>query len=448
LLLAIAVWGFATNLLGDVAGILAAFLFLSEPNIVGNATVVQDDLASALSVFLFVILLRAYFGKPILIRALALGVTIGVGLLIKHSLVVLAPICLVLLLAHGIWRKIKYKEHLCRFLNLGLVVTCCFSLILVAGYAFDAGFIDDDEASFVSDWFHLTGDFANSFQTLLVHLPVLLPKYYLYGMDMVMNDVQNGRPAFIFGQVFEKGVWYYFPAAFVLKTSLPFLTATIAGLVWTAWEIVKRKWLDGLYLLLPPLIYLAMSMTSHLNIGVRHIMPIFPFFAAMAAGAIVSFANSNQLRRWQLNRIVGAALILWAAILVVVTYPNYLTYFSPLAGGSANGWKLLSDSNAETGQEVKNLADFLKQRGETKVNGLFMGSGYIEFYGIEECDLPCSPGDGDQDTDEDQTGGQALDEDDSPQPDDIPAAYVAIGAWYLQEVEVTPEQKAAIDPYR
>jgi 4-amino-4-deoxy-L-arabinose transferase-like glycosyltransferase len=220
-----------------------------------------------------------------------LGITIGLGLLIKHSLIVLAPISIALLLGHGIWRKIKYKEHLCRYLNLGLLVTCCFYLLLIAGYAFDAGFIDDDEASFISDWFHFTGDFADSFQSMLVHLPVLLPKYYLYGMDMVMNDVQNGRPTFILGQVLDKGVWYYFPIAFVLKTSLPFLIVTIAGLVWTAVEIVRRKWLDGLYLLLPPLIYLALSMNSHLNIGIRHIMPVFPFFAAMGAGAITRFST-------------------------------------------------------------------------------------------------------------------------------------------------------------
>ena len=499
LLLAIAVWAFTRKLFDEITAFVAAFLLLSEPNVIGNSTVVQDDLASALAVFLFVIALRSYFKNPAFTRALALGITVSAAILIKHSLIVLAPISLILLLAQGLWRKIKYKEQLCRYLNRGLIITCCFYVILIAGYAFDVGFIDDDEASFISDWFRFTGDFAESFQNLLVHLPILLPKYYLYGMDMVMNDVQNGRPAFLLGEVSDRGWWYYFPVAFVLKTSLPFLIATFAGLVWTTREIIKKKWTDGLYLILPPLLYLAMSMTSHLNIGVRHIMPVFPFFALMGAAAISriwslniqldnsrdSFANSSDssaapplakrrasdsasasylsfrgyaaalsgsYRRF--TRIITAAMLLWAAILVFTTYPNYLTHFSPLAGGPANGWKLLSDSNAETGQEVKNLADFLKRHGENRINGLFLGSGYIEFYGIEECDLPCKPDDDsdesqDTDQDQDQPDEQDQNHDDKPSaPDDGPPAYVAIGAWYLQEVDVTPEQKAAIDPYR
>ena len=178
-----------------------------------------------------------------------------------------------------------------------------------------------------------------------------------------------------------------------------------------------------------------MSMMSHLNIGVRHIIPVFPFYAVMGAGAITAFGKSLRWRRWQLSRIVPATIVLWCALLVFINYPNYLTYFSPLAGGTSNGWKLLSDSNVETGQEVATLAKYLKQHGTTKVTGVFMGSEFIKFYGIELCDLPC-----DEDEDEDE---EAQDQDHSDQP-----TYVAIGAWYLQEVDVTPEQKAAIDPFR
>jgi hypothetical protein len=221
-------------------------------------------------------------------------------------------------------------------------------------------------------------------------------------------------------------------------------------------------------------------MNSHMNIGVRNIMPVFPLFAVMGAAAISRLWSFNirpsgstdpfaapplakrrasgspsdsfpGLRGYAAVRtilqFVPVAILLWATVLVVITYPNYLTYFSPHAGGTSNGWKLLSDSNAETGQEVKNLADFLKKHGETKINGLFMGSGYIEFYGIEECDLPCKPDEENDEQDSDHANEQ--DEvDQSPDPEDRPPAYVAIGAWYLQEVDVTPEQKAAIDPYR
>ena len=432
LLLALAVWTFTKELYGEMTALLAVFLLLTEPNIIGNATVVQDDLASALGVFLFVITLRSYLKSPSVKRAINLGFVIGVALLIKHSLVVLVPISLSILLVHALWQKFKHKSHLCRFLSLGLLVLFCFYIILIAGYAFHVDWIDEDEAQFISDWLHLSGNPSEHFQSVLLHLPVLLPKYFLYGMDMVLQDVRFGRTAFLLGQVSKQGWWYYFPVAFVLKTSLTFLTVTLAGLAWIIKDIVKRRWADGLYLLIPPLLYLAMSMMSHLDIGVRHILPVFPFFAVMGAGAITTLGRSLRLRRLQLHRIVPAVIVLWCSISVFITYPDYLTYFSPLAGGSSNGWRLLSDSNVETGQEVSTLAKYLKQHGASRVAGVFVGSEFIKFYGIELCDLPCEE---DEEDDEDK------------EPPDQPA-YVAIGAWYMLEADVTPEQKAAIDLFR
>ena len=191
--------------------------------------------------------------KPGFVLAVLFGLAIAFGLLVKHSLIVLVPVAVVFLLIHALWRRIKYKEHLCRYIGFALIILGCCYFVFIAGYAFDVSFIDDDEAVFISEWFNVTGVWSDSFQNVLVHLPVLLPKYYLYGMDMVVNDVRTGRPAFLFGQVSDHGWWYYFPAAFVLKTSIPFLLLTFAGIAWTLWKTVRRRWFDGLYLLLPSL---------------------------------------------------------------------------------------------------------------------------------------------------------------------------------------------------
>lgn len=448
-LLALAVWFFARQVLGELAATFSVFFLLSEPTVIANSTFVQDDLASALAVVCFVIALRAYFLKPAFGRALLLGLSIAFGLLVKHSLAVLVPVTIAALIAHAIWRRAKYKEPFCRYFGFALIILGCAYVVFLAGYAFDASFIDDDEAAFISEWVNITGDWSDSFQNLVVHFPILLPKYYLYGMDLVMNDVQNGRPAFLLGNVSQTGWWYYFPIAFVLKTSIPFLLITVSGIVWTIWEIIRRRWADGLYLVIPPLAYLALSMTSHLDIGVRHIMPVFPFFAAMGAGAVTAFLSIEKFKRWRLSMVFVLILAGWIALIAVISFPYYSTYFSPIAGGSANGWRQLSDSNVETGQDVKDLAVFIKSHGENQIEGLFVGSGYIEYYGVENCDIPCIP-DKDDDSDEQADNDHADNRDDdnaSDQPSDAPK-YVAIGAWYLEEIDVTPEQKAVIDKYR
>jgi hypothetical protein len=424
LLLALAVWALARELFGEGAALLAVVLLLTEPNVIGNATLVQDDLASALAIFVFVILLRSYLKRPSVKRAISLGFVIGFSLLIKHSLVVMIPVSVIVLVAHLIWQRFKHKAPVCRLASLILLVLFFGYVVFIAGYGFHTDWIGEDEAQLIADLLHLSGGFSDSFQSLLMHLPVQLPKYFLYGMEQVVTDVRGGRPAFLLGQVSAQGWWYYFPVAFALKVSLPFLLATLAGLVWLVKEIVKKRWADGFYLLAPPLLYLAMSTQSHLNIGVRHVLAIWPFFAVIAAGAVTSLSRDRQWRGVKLSQIAPAALVIWCAILVISVYPNYLTHFSVLAGGSADGWKRLSDSNVETGQEVKALADYLKQHGAHEVAGFFMGSEFIKFYGIEILD----------DTE---------DVEDESRP-----TYVAIGAWYLQEVDVTPEQKAAIDRYR
>jgi hypothetical protein len=449
-LLAIAVWLFARSLFGDVTAILSVFFLLSEPNVIANSTFVQDDIAAALALLLFVIALRGYFKKPAFVRAILFGLAIAFGLLVKHSLIVFVPIAILLLLGHALWRRFKYQEHLCRYLGFALMILACAYIIFLAGYGFDASFIDDDEAVFISEWFNVTGDWSDSFQNMLVHLPIVLPKYYLWGLDMVVNDVRNGRPAFLFGDVSGTGWWYYFPAAFALKTTIPFLLLSVVGICWTVWQTIKRRWLDGQYLLVPSLGYLGFSMTSHLDIGVRHIMPVFPFFAIMGAAAVSAFLNIERFKRGHLSMILVAFLIASMALIAITTYPNYTTYFNPIAGGSSNGWRLLSDSNVETGQDVKDLAAFLKARGETQVEGLFVGSGYIEYYGVDNCEIPCGL---DQENDSDETSdsdddsvdsGEAIGQD-QPQSE---ANYIAIGAWYLEEIDLTPEQKAVIDPYR
>jgi hypothetical protein len=191
-------------------------------------------------------------------------------------------------------------------------------------------------------------------------------------------------------------------------------------------------------------------MASHLNIGVRHILPVFPFFAIMGAYFVTAFLDIEILKRWHLSKILVGLLIASIGLTLVTTFPNYTTYFSPFAGGPANGWRLLSDSNVETGQDVKALAAYLKERGETRVEGRFVGSGYIEYYGVTNCEIPCGGDNGDkaEDTDADDPTDTDQETPTEPEREEPPANYIAIGAYYLEEINLTPEQKAVIDPYR
>ena len=428
LLLLIAVWWFTRQLFGRVAALIAVFLLATEPNIIGNAIVVQNDVASALLLLLFVIALKSFVTAGSARAALLLGGALGFALVTKYSLVVLAPVSFVSVIVWVIWQR-KASA-----IFPALIVFVTAYVILIAFYAFHVERIDPNESSMIASWFHLTGRVGAAFKLFLTWLPPLLPRYFVYGIDMVVQDSREGRPAFLLGQVSETGWWYYFPVAFALKTTIPFLLASIGGLVWSVFQVLRHKRYVLLYALLPALLYLALTMTSHLNIGVRHLLPMFPFVAISGAGLIASLVDFGLKRSRVLALVLACLAVIPCLGIAIVTFPNYLTYFSPLAGGASRGWQTLSYSNVETGQEVKPLAAYLKAHGQDRVTGIMVGGEFLRFYGVQLNDFPRWDADADDDSDEDA--------------ESIDTEYVAIGAWYLTEVDLSDEQKAIIDVYR
>src|SRR5262249_28683556 len=134
---------------------------------------------------------------------------------------------------------------------------------------------------------------------------------------------------------------------------------------------------------LPSVLYLGLTMTSHLNIGVRHLLPMFPFVAVTGAGFLAMLIDLGMQRNRRLGVVLAVVLVGPRCGIADLTFPTYLTYFSPLAGGAERGWQTLSDSNVETGQEVKTLAKYLKARGQNRVTGVMVGGEFLRFYGVE-----------------------------------------------------------------
>jgi 4-amino-4-deoxy-L-arabinose transferase-like glycosyltransferase len=471
LLLLVAVWWFTRELFGPLAALIAVFLLATEPNVIGNAIVVQNDVAAALALVLFVIAVKGLLcGGAAVRKALLLGVALGIALVTKYSLVVLLPISFGIVI---VWGGVQLIRKQSSFRSVALSFFLLFItayVVLIAFYAFHIDRIEADESSKIASWFYFSANSADVFKRFVMWLPPLLPRYFVYGIDMVVQDSREGRPAFLLGAVSEKGWWYYFPVAFALKTTVPFLIASIGGLVWALVNVFARKRYAWLCALLPAVLYLALTMTSHLNIGVRHLLPMFPFVATLGAGFTSTLVEVGLHRSRSVGIALGSALaaVTFAPLLSITisTFPNYLTYFSPLAGGTARGWQTLSDSNVETGQEVKPLAKYLKGHGENRVTGIMVGGEFMRFYGVELKDFPgwYDEDDNDSPATDDSTNGDNSDDDsdsdENPvnpdsQPDtsSSPAAtidtnYVAIGAWYFSEIDLTDKQKQIIDFYR
>jgi len=200
------------------------------------------------------------------------------------------------------------------------------------------------------------------------------------------------RPSFLLGRYSNVGWWYYFPITFLLKTPIVTLIAMGAAL----WFSLRRRetWIL-LFLLLPVGLYVISSMSVHINIGHRHLLPIYPFLYVLSGGLVVEWRKQNS----KVRKPLAAASLLAMAIgsLIVFAppwrpqwvYPHYLSYFNELAGGPRQGYRRLVDSNLDWGQDLKSLRTWLTQRGITEpINLCYFGTADPHYYGIVHLSLP------------------------------------------------------------
>jgi hypothetical protein len=381
LALGLLIFVFARRLFGSRAAVFAVALFSFEPTILAHGRIVHTDVPAALVYLLFFFTLHSYLQRPGLKRALLLGLAAAVALLTKFSMIVLAPVLAVCLVA-GLWsRRHTGKSSTELWLHGGLVAVLMLFCINAA-YRFHSPALAASDVRWVEmKSAPIFGPLISGF-SLVSHV---LPTYYLFGIYNVMLHNYYGHSASLLGMQSDKGWWYYFPVAFALKTTIPFLVLSATGLIWACWRLMVKREIAFLYLVAPLAIYFAISLTSNINIGIRHFLPVFPFLF-IAAGALLDRLISWKKRR-RAGIVVAVLVLTWSGIEAFRAYPDYIPYMNQLARGAPH-WHYLSDSNVEWGDDVGALAAYLRARGETRVRAATSaGWGTLTFYGVEYIDL-------------------------------------------------------------
>jgi hypothetical protein len=196
---------------------------------------------------------------------------------------------------------------------------------------------------------------------------VLMPRDFFKGLAIGLAQAHHPRECYLDGQWQTGGWWYYFPVALFLKTPIPLLT-----LVAVAFGFLCKRIRQLDFAVLVPWcaagIYLLMAMTSKVNIGVRHTLPLFPLLSICIAS---QWGAMSQ--RWKPLVWVMVGWLVWEALFA---YPLYIQYFNQFAAGSANGYKYLIDSNFDWGQDAKRLKKFLEDRGISHI--------YLDYFGTQQ----------------------------------------------------------------
>ena len=216
----------------------------------------------------------------------------------------------------------------------------------------------------------------------------LLPDAYLSDLHDFIHT-GKGRRAFLLGRYSLDGWWYFFPVTWLVKNPLPFLLALpAAGAV--AWQNRRRPVSAGgvnYYGLAPLLVlggvYGAFALSGKLNIGARHLLPLYPTALVFAGLACRLSLPGPRLRAGFLGILVAGS-VLEAGL----AHPQYLAYFNVLAGGPERGWRVLSDSSADWGQSLPQVSRWLARRaarGDTsRIHFSYFGSSDLGHYGIND----------------------------------------------------------------
>ena len=379
------IFAFARKVFNARSAVLAVAIFSLEPTMLAHGRIIKDvHVAFAYALFAFA--LYAYAMAPTLGRALLLGLASGIAPAMKFSMVVVAP---ALFLVAGVLILIARSRKLRRIEVLWqLALVAVIALVVInASYLFRHQPLAPEDIHWLQE---SSPAHAGAMLSVIGVLGKLIPPYFLFGICAVVMQEAGGHHVFLLGSYSETGWWYYFPAAFALKTTLPFLVVTIASLAWFGWELFRKRELKSVAILAPVALYLVMAMWTSTQIGIRHLIPIFPFL--FVAGGVML----DRLLRARIMRIAArvavVVILAWMSIEAVRAYPNYIPYMNELASARPH-WQYLSDSNVEWGDDIGELAKYLQARGETRVRAALLGGQVIlPLYGVEFDDLLAPPG--------------------------------------------------------
>lgn len=186
------------------------------------------------------------------------------------------------------------------------------------------------------------------------------PLVYWKGALRVNVDHDARYAYYLLGRFDPDGFWYYFPAAFLFKTPLPTLIAIALAALFIKRRPAPQR-ADELFLVLPVVVFGLATAVFADEMGVRYLLPIYPFLFVFASRLAPEVMRS---RRAQAAAVV---LGLWYVAGTLRIFPDHLAYFNELAGGPANGHRVLDDSNIDWGTDIKRLADWLDREGIDEV---------------------------------------------------------------------------------
>ncbi len=303
-------WGW--RMAGGAAALLGALLFTTLPPVLAHSGLITTDMAAAAWIGAAALASLYWAERPDRLRTVLFGMALGLACLSKFSALLFLPVALLAMHRALLWRHRR-----------SLAAACGIALLVIwAGYRFSFARVD------------------------YLHLRLPAPRFFT-GLATLWAHNAAGPASYLLGRRSSSGFWYYYPVVLAIKTPLAFLALAIAGF--------RRASTPALF----SLAILVSGLASHIDIGVRHILPIYVGLAVVGGNVAATMLQRRAIR-WIL-----AGLLLWQCTSGALQHPDYLAYTNEIAGRHPEDF--LADSDLDWGQDMKRLAARLQLAGATEV---------------------------------------------------------------------------------
>jgi len=385
------IFKFARELGGNFVGLTALTLFSFCPTFLAHGRLVTTDIGASLGVILTTYFWLKFLKNPSFKNIIFSGLTLGVALLSKFSLALLIPFFIIITFIFVLLKETDKYSAAFKFIGKGLIIAIIALLLIGVVYQFHIlnyppeKQIEDTKIILESS----PSGFLKNLCLFMADKPGLRPfAHYLLGLLMVTQRAAGGNTVYFLGEISASGWWYYFPVVYFLKVPLAFHILTLIVLIF-AIKAIKKDWLKNHFIEFSMLLFLAIywfiSIKGNLNIGIRHILPTFPFTYILVSLGIKKWLESISFKRFAFALVL--VLLGWYIFSSLSTFPHYLTYFNEIAGGSKNGYKFVVDSNYDWGQDLKRLNNWLKKNNVSKIYLDYFGGADAPYY-LREKYLP------------------------------------------------------------
>lgn len=405
----------ARQLAGKLVGLFTLFIYAFDPNILGHNHFVTTDLGvAAFMAFSFYFFMK-FIKDPSWKNVAWAGLFLGLLQLAKFSSIIMFPIFAFAGIVYPLVKINKNKtldnwkfklKNLGEYVGKALLIF--FVSLIVVWLIYFLNFFNTPQENYlqiVNYNFNATDHaLANNILTALGgnYFTRPLGEYGL-GMAMVFKRVAGGNGVYYLGQVTSKAFLSYFPVVFLLKEPISSLLFIFTALIYGFFKIsqeavsacrsgIKNAWEKLVHFLRTKIVYVSMflfialysyvSITGNLNIGFRHLFPILPFVYILTAKTILGLGkNINSKKGDMIFNFSMLILVIFLITTTVFSYPSYTSYFNELAGSSQKGYRFVTDSNADWGQDLKRLKVFLDKHPEIgRIRVDYFGGGNTNYY--------------------------------------------------------------------